>query len=251
MKRAIYQGRVTHIRYQPRPHRFDYRLFMLYLDLAELPELFDRFLFWSARGPNLAWFRRADYFGDANQSLEEAVRQQVEAETGSRPGGPIRLLTHLRYWGYAFNPVSIYYCLSEDEQRIDRVLAEVTNTPWKQRRSYVLSSDRAAAEPFSCTFRKSMHVSPFMEMDQHYRWELPLPGERLTTCLSCVRNGETLLDAGLDLDRQPIGSRSLASALLRHPFMSLKVIGAIHLQALKLFMKRIPLHRHPEKKLST
>ncbi|MEL0082555.1 MAG: DUF1365 domain-containing protein [Gammaproteobacteria bacterium] len=247
MKSVIYEGTVSHARYQPREHRFDYRLFMLYLDLAELPELFDRYWFWSARRPGLAWFRRKDFFGDPAQPLDQAVRDRVASETGTRPMGPIRLLTHLRYWGYGFNPVSIYYCFSPDGGQIDAVLAEVTNTPWKERRAYVLTNEAAGGEPFTATFSKQLHVSPFMGMDQHYRWRLPLPGETLSTQLSCIRNSQTLLDAGLQLRRQPINSYSLAAALIRHPFMSFKVIAAIHLQAAKLWLKRIPLHPKPSR----
>ena len=246
MNSAIYTGTVSHARYQPREHRFDYRLFMLYLDLAELPQLFDRYWFWSARRPNLAWFRRSDFFGDPAQPLDLAIRDRVASETGVRPAGPIRLLTHLRYWGYAFNPVSIYYCLSPDGQTLDAVLAEVTNTPWKERRAYVLANEATEGGAFTARFSKRLHVSPFMGMDQHYEWVLPLPGETLTTRLSCIRQGETLLDAGLELKREAIDSRALARALARHPFMSLKVIAAIHLEALKLALKRVPLHTKPK-----
>lgn len=246
MNSAIYRGVVTHARYQPRAHRFDYRLFMLYLDLEELPELFDRFRLWSARHASLAWFRRADFFGDPAQPLDQAVRDHIASETGVQPTGPIRLLTHLRYWGYSFNPVSIYYCLSPDGQQVEAVLAEVTNTPWKERRAYVLENEAEPGEPFTARFAKRMHVSPFMGMDQHYEWLLPLPREILTTRLSCIRQGETVLDAGLALQREAITSRSLAAALARHPFMSLKVIAAIHFEALKLALKRVPVHTKPK-----
>lgn len=246
MNSALYRGVVTHARHQPRQHRFDYRLFMLYLDLEELPELFDGFRLWSARRASLAWFRRADFFGDPAQPLDQAVRDRVASETGVRPTGPIRLLTHLRYWGYSFNPVSIYYCLSADAQQVEAVLAEVTNTPWKERRAYVLKNEAEPGEPFTARFAKQMHVSPFMGMDQHYEWLLPLPGETLTTRLSCIRQGATLLDAGLTLQREAITSRSLATALARHPFMSLKVIAAIHFEALRLALKRVPLHAKPK-----
>lgn len=246
MNSAIYKGTVSHARYQPREHRFNYRLFMLYLDLAELPELFDRFWFWSARRPSFARFRRRDFFGDPAQPLDQAVRDRVAAETGVRPIGPIRLLTHLRYWGYSFNPVSIYYCLSPDGQKVEAVLAEVTNTPWKERQAYVLENEAQPGEPFTARFAKQMHVSPFMGMDQHYEWLLPLPGELLTTRLSCIRQGETLLDAGLNLKREAITSRSLAAALVRHPFMSLKVTAAIYFEALKLALRRVPVHTKPK-----
>lgn len=104
MHSCIYEGRVSHRRFQPIRHDFRYSLAMLYLDLAELPELFDPFWCWSARGPAPLWFRRADHYGAADRPLDASIRELVAAEAGFRPTGPIRLLTHLRYFGYGFNP---------------------------------------------------------------------------------------------------------------------------------------------------
>ena len=112
MNSALYRGWVRHRRRTPVPHAFRYPLFMMYLDLDELASLFDGRWFWSARGPNLAWFRRADYLGDRRVPLDRAVRDLVEERTAVRPAGPIRLLTHLRYFGFAMNPVSVYYCFA-------------------------------------------------------------------------------------------------------------------------------------------
>ena len=127
---ALYTGVVTHHRREPASHGFRFDLFMVYLDLAELPGLFDGRLFWSARRPALAWFRRGDHFGDPDMSLDEAVRTRVAEVTGRRPEGPIRLLTHLRYFGYVMNPISVYYCFTPDESRVQALVVEVTNTPW-------------------------------------------------------------------------------------------------------------------------
>lgn len=127
---AVYEGTIRHRRREPTEHEFRYRIFMLYLDLAELPALFDGRWLWSARRPALAWFRRADYLGDPAVPLDAAVRDLVRERTGARPTGPIRLLTHLRYFGYAQNPVSFYYCFSADGSAVETIVAEVTNTPW-------------------------------------------------------------------------------------------------------------------------
>src|SRR5690242_18602267 len=104
MKSALYIGHLQHRRHLPKANHFRYRIFMLLIDLDELPTLFDRFWLWSSRHPALAWFRRKDYLGDAKQSLSDAVRDKVMQHTGIRPRGPIRLLTHLRYFGHNFNP---------------------------------------------------------------------------------------------------------------------------------------------------
>jgi DUF1365 family protein len=110
MHSALYIGQVKHRRQAPRVHEFRYPLFMAYLDLAELEQVFARRWFWSIDRANLASFRRSDHLGDPALPLADAVRELVAERTGVRPRGPIRLLTHLRYFGYCFNPVSFYYC---------------------------------------------------------------------------------------------------------------------------------------------
>lgn len=112
VKSCIYEGEVRHRRFAPVNHEFRYRLFLMYVDLEELPALFRRRWLWSAGRPNLAWFRRGDHLGPANQPLADSVRDLVAARTGHRPTGPIRLLTHFRYIGFATNPISLYYCFS-------------------------------------------------------------------------------------------------------------------------------------------
>ena len=111
---------------------------MMYLDLDELPTLFRDRWFWSFERSNVATFRRRDHFGDPAVSLDETVRALVETRTGRRPTGPIRLLTHLCYFGYCFNPLSVFFCFGPDGQSLDAVVAEVSNTPWGERHCYVL-----------------------------------------------------------------------------------------------------------------
>ena len=120
-----------------------------------------------------AWFRRADHLGPAERSLDESVRDLVEARLGWRPGGPIRLLTHLRYFGLVMNPVSFYYCFNACEERVEAVVAEVTNTPWRDRHCYVLDlRDVPLSKMPRARHAKELHVSPFLEMDLEYRWRL-------------------------------------------------------------------------------
>ncbi len=107
---AVYEGWVRHRRFEPIEHEFRYRLFLMYLDLDELPQVLDPYPLWSARRPAPARFRRADFMGDPDRPLAECARDAVEAETGRRPAGPVRLLANLRYLGHVFNPVSFYYC---------------------------------------------------------------------------------------------------------------------------------------------
>jgi DUF1365 family protein len=139
MHSALYTGRLRHRRYEPAPHAFGYRTTLLWLDLAELDVVFRGRWLWSARRPALARFRRSDYLGgNDGQPLDAAVRERVAAETGRRPTGPIRLLTQLRMLGLAFNPVSFYYCYDAADTQVEAIVAEITNTPWKERHAYVL-----------------------------------------------------------------------------------------------------------------
>jgi len=141
MQSGIYEGRVQHRRYAPLPHVFRYPLYLLYLDLAELDQVFRRRWLWSTHLWTLARFRRADHFGDPNRSLDSAVRDLVESRTGRRPMGPVRLLTQLRHLGFLMNPVSFYYCFDTADQKVEWVVAEVTNTPWGEQHCYVLPFD--------------------------------------------------------------------------------------------------------------
>jgi DUF1365 family protein len=230
-------------------HEFSYRMFMLYLDLSELPRLFDRRWLWSARGPAIARFRREDHFGDPAVPLADSVRDLVARETGVRPAGPIRLLTHLRYFGHVFNPVSFYYCFDADDTRVETIVAEVNNTPWGERHCYVLPQRMNAGQPGRGRYfpKKVMHVSPFMEMDVAYDWRFNAPGEALTVHMENAREGRKIFDATLVLQREEITAASLARALAGYPLMTVRVVAAIYWQALKLWAKGAPLHDHPAK----
>jgi DUF1365 family protein len=248
MESCLYTGWVRHRRFEPTENRFKYPLFMSYLDLAELPGLFDRYLFWSARRAAPAWFRRADFHGDASRPLDESIRDLVAGRTGARPTGPIRLLTHLRYFGYSFNPVSFYYCFEPTGQQVETIVAEITNTPWKERHAYVLpvASSAAGGGAWRFRFEKQFHVSPFMPMDMRYDWRFGAPADGLHVHMENWRDGRSAFDATLSLRREPITSASLARALIGFPVITAQVATLIHWQALKLWAKRTPFFAHPK-----
>ncbi len=248
---CIYEGQIRHRRYQPRAHEFRYPLFMMYLDLAELPQLFRGTRLWSLEGRGLARFRRRDHLkqhADSAAPLDEAVRNLVTARLGRRPAGPIRLLTHLEYFGYRFNPVSFFYCFDESAARLDALVAEINNTPWGEQHCYVL--DAAAARLGSerqmrFRFAKDFHISPFMPMDLGYDWRFALPAHTLSIHMENLRGAVPIFDATLTLHRREISAARLNRLLLRYPFMTLRVIGSIHWQALWLWLKRCPVYPHP------
>jgi DUF1365 family protein len=248
MHSALYHGWLDHRRLAPRRHAFRYGLFMAYLDLAELDQVFRGRWLWSTRRAALARFDRRDHFGDPAQPLGDAVRALVAERAGRRLEGPIRLLTHLRYFGYVFNPVSFYYCFDAADRTVEAVVAEVNNTPWGERHCYVLPQDRPGAEQLRARSVKAMHVSPFQPMALRYDWQLHTPGEALAvhmTLRSAEPAGEPVFGATLALRRVPITGASLAGMLLRFPWMTAKVIAAIHWEALRLWLRRTPVHDHP------
>lgn len=248
MHSCLYVGQVRHRRFAPRAHAFRYRLFQVYLDLDELDTVFRGRWLWSTRHANLAWFRRKDHLGPVNQSLSDSVRDLVETETGRRPTGPIRLLTHLRYFGYAMNPVSFYYCFDAAGENVDTVVAEVNNTPWGERHCYVLDQAKNTGNRRKLNFEadKVFHVSPFMDLDMKYRWRLTLPDDRLLVHIENHQDSGKLFDATLVMEKREINAGSLALVLFRFPFVTAKVVLAIYYEAMRIWLKKIPFVQHPK-----
>jgi DUF1365 family protein len=250
---CLYVGQVRHRRFSPREHQFSYKLFLVYLDLSEMPSVFDRFWLWSIEKVNIANFRRKDHLGDPERPLDVSVRDLIEKETGRRPLGPIRLLTHLSYFGYRFNPVSFYYCYDEDDIELEFIVAEVNNTPWGEQYCYVLDANNTQSMVKTADKQiqryhvdKRFHVSPFMTMDIDYDWRFSVPGESLSVHMENHQYGNKIFDATLELEQREISSSNLAMALIRFPMVTLKIVIAIYYQALKLWLKKTPFVNHPK-----
>lgn len=248
---AIYEGRVRHRRVDPIEHEFSYPIFMTYLDLDELPDVLDRYRGWSARHAAIARFKRSDFIGPADKPLAEAVRDAVVERGGERPPGPIRLLSNLRYLGHSFNPVSFYFCMDERGERVKTVLAEVTNTPWGERHSYLIGrEDEGEGDPDSRVIRghleKAFHVSPLMGMDHSYDWRTTEPSDDLQVHIESSSRGKRAFDATLSMRRRELSPATMRRVLVRYPAMTMLVMARIYWQALRLKLKGAPYFSHPK-----
>ncbi len=247
---AVYEGTIRHRRFEPVEHEFGYRLFLMYLDLGELPGVLDRYPLWSARRRAPARFRRGDFMGDPARPLDECARDAVEAATGARPAGPVRLLAGLRYFGHSFNPVSFYYCFDRAGERVEAVVADVENIPWGERHPYVLARGEREGPVLSDELDKTLHVSPLMGMDQTYGFRASEPGERLAVHIESAprrrRHAASSFDATLDLRRRELSRPLLAGLLARYPALSLQVVAKIYAQSLRLKLKGARYFPHPE-----
>lgn len=241
---CIYEGWVWHRRRLAIEHRFRYRLFMMYLDLAELADVFRGRWLWSTDRPAWAWFRREDHFGPPDQPLDESVRDAIEDSGLARPVGAVRLLTHVRYMGYIFNPISLFYAFHADG-KLGGVVAEVHNTPWRERHCYVLDPNDFHPRDDRSMQDKAFHVSPFLPMDLKYRWHVREPGASLAARIRCFREGTYCFEAGLAMRRREISAVRLRACLLRYPLMTQWVWTAIYWQAARLWWKGAPYFPHP------
>ncbi len=240
---CIYEGTIRHRRFDTR-REFADRLALAYLDLDELPGLLDGRLV--ARRPGLVRFDRRDYLGDPGVPLDRVVRDLVRDQTGARPTGPIRVLTHLRSFGHCFNPVSFYYCLDPGGARVQALVAEVTNTPWGERHAYVLGGEQERSAVLDARFDKALHVSPFMGMDHRYEVRAAMPAQTLSLHIASSRAGATVFDATLALRRRELTRASIAGITARYPFATVRVLALIYAHALGLALAGVPVHRHPQ-----
>ena len=242
---AIYTGTLRHRRFRPRRHEFRYSLFMTMLDIDRIPETMKRSRASSYNRFNWASYDERDHFGDPEKSLRERVESDAASHGILLPAGSIYLLTHLRYLGYCFNPISLFYCCDRGG-RVAAVLAEVRNTFGESRNYWLSEANRlGAAHSLRYGAPKTLHVSPFLPMQLDYEFTLTEPGERLVAHMETLDGGDALFDATLVLEREEWSPRNLRRALMRQPWMTAKVMGAIHWEALRLWVKRVPVFTHP------
>ena len=233
---GLFVGTLRHRRLTPVAHAFTYPLFMALLDVDRLPELMRRSRFTSFNRWNWASFDDGDHLGDPGRPLRDRLTVDAERQGIDLPDGPIFLLTHLRYLGYCFNPVSFFYCFDR-AQRLQAVLAEVRNT-FGGSHNYWLRPT-SSARTFRAAAAKTLYVSPFLPADLEYEFAFTPPERRLVAHMKTVRAGSICLDATLSLERRPWNAAEIRGALMRHPAMTAKVMAAIHWQALRLWWKGV------------
>lgn len=237
---GLYSGTVRHRRFSPVGHEFSYRVFLAWLDIDRLEEMMAVSPLAGYNRAALVSFCEEDHFGDPRQPLRERLREDAARRGLRLPEGPIYLLTHLRYAGYCFNPISLYYCYEPGERKPRLVLAEVHST-FGEKCNYWLTELQQRG------VKKEMHVSPFNAMDNEYDFGLSVPGEGLAVHIDTRRGGECFFDATMRLEWRPWTRGNLHRALVEYPLMTMQVMGAIHWQALKLYFKRVPFVPHPSK----
>ncbi|HTN78721.1 MAG TPA: DUF1365 domain-containing protein [Acidimicrobiales bacterium] len=242
MRSAIFEGTVFHRREVPVRHEFTQRVALPLLDLDEVDEVCSHHPLWSSQRANAVQFRRSDFYGPPQQPLAEAIRDLVEERTGARPEGSIRMLAHLRTWGWLFNPIACYWCWDAGNSAVQAFVADVTSTPWHGRHAYVLEGPGTER----CV-DKELHVSPFLSMNQRYRITASVPEDTVTIRVESHSDDGLVLDAGLTGTTQPITRRSLGRLLWRHPMMTARVSARIYAEAARLALKGTPVHRHPRR----
>ncbi len=263
MDSCIYEGVVRHQRMIPRPNKFDFRLFMFSFDLGELDSVFKGRWLWSTRRLALGRLRTSDHlieFSEAND-LRRRVELTLEKNGFHQPIGPVRLVTQLRYFGFAMNPVSFFYCYDPAGQSVTAIIAEVNNTPWGEQHCYVIPANQTAGSTQrkikTDKIEKTFHVSPFMSLDMSYKMKFSIPSENLTVKITNLldqpdeHGSDKIHDVSMGLKRRPITGATLALMLLKYPLYSFKVFAGIYWQAVRLYFKKVPFVPHPKPESSS
>ncbi|MFM8453984.1 MAG: DUF1365 domain-containing protein [Gammaproteobacteria bacterium] len=243
MKSGIFEGYTTHKRLLPISHFFSYRLMMLYLDLDELDNIFKNYWLWSFNKKNISCFLNKDHGFDQSVNMKLEILKLVLGEPINLYEWQVRILTHLRYFGYCFNPICVYYIFDQSEQ-LRHVVAEVKNTPWGEMHRYIFKDFEIKTQAIT---EKLMHVSPFLPINFNYHFRFRHSFESIYLHIKNIMNEQEHFNASLSLKRKPITPFNMARILIRYPLMTYQVIAKIYYQAAKLWFKGARFYTHPKK----
>jgi DUF1365 family protein len=246
---ALCDGEVWHRRNRPAVNEFTYRVSQVWIDPDHPEELTRHHRMWSSTGPAPARFRRSDYGLSPVGSLGEQVRDAVEPVLDFRPAGPVRLLTQVRRWGWLFNPISLFVLWHDDTENPVAAVAEVTNTPWKERTHYPVALDRGDERTWATTFDKTLHVSPFLDEDFRYTLRLRDDFPQLDFGITVLtHDDQPIVETAVRVLRQEPTPAALGRALVHDALSTRRVSLGIHAQALRLARKRVPFIAHPRRR---
>ena len=251
---ALYVGEVMHRRLRPRVHHLRYRLFSLLLDLDEIDALAGRLRLFSRGRFNVFGFTDADHLdGNAmplkTQIAARMAKAGIEWNGHQGDGGPVRVLTMPRVLGFAFNPISVWF-IHHRSGGLAALLYEVNNT-FGERHEYLLpvESGTVQGRAIRQSIPKSFHVSPFMGMDMRYDFRVSPPSAgtdaKLVIGITGSDGAGPLIAAVHTAKRRALTDAALARVFVTHPLLTVKVVGGILWEAARLWIKRVPVHKHP------
>ncbi len=246
---CLYVGWVEHHRVYPIDHRFRYPIRYFYIDVEQLDAVSSMSRFFSHTRIAPLRFRRRDYYGDPQKSLADSIRGLIRDRKSVDCSGPIYMLTNPRYLGYAMNPVSFYYCFNSTGERVEHIVAEITNTPWEERYCYVLSLDDSIAKgskQFRYLFPKDFHISPFSPMGVDYDWKFTAPSDSLVVRMDSHRQQKQTFSATMSLRRQPVTAQNIRRLFWKSPLTTWGIAKGIYWQAVKLRAKKATFYDHPK-----
>ena len=239
MKSCLYDCRIVHHRKKPREHRFGYRVFMFFLDLEEIDGLCSKLPWMSRNKRNVYAFNDADHFQEGAISVRENVLNFLEKENLREQAGKIYLLTHLRTWGHIFNPVSFYFVEDTSGEALC-LIAEVANT-FKEQKLFLVPKEKLVRGTYRDTHKKHFYISPFSDLDTLIHFHVRQPSEKLALTINESEGDEPFFYSSLEGKRRGLTQANLVLYTLLFPLITIKVVAAIHWQALRLFLKKVPV----------
>lgn len=250
MNSCLYKALVMHHRLEPKEHRFHYNIFMFYIDLDEIDELTQKLWMLSRNNFNFFNFRDSEHLQlpvekpDTSKNVKQHITNYLKQHDITVGKGRIMLLTNLNVLGYNFNPVSFYFCFDEKDEPLC-VVSEVSNT-FGEMKPYLLTTENFIDNKFKLNTTKYFYVSPFIDHDVNFDFNLAVPAEKLNIRIDDYKNDKRLFISTLTGKQESLNNRNLLLYSLRFPFITLKIITLIHWNALKLWMKKIPYRKKGE-----